>query len=83
MIPASQSLKEKRLVLKRIKDKVRRSFNVSIAETGYMEKWQRSELGLAAVSNESGNAEGRLNKVIKMIESQNEIEIIRQIVRVL
>ena len=45
-LPASQSLKEKRMVLKSLKDRARSRFNVSIAEIEHHDKWQRTVLAL-------------------------------------
>lgn len=50
--PEAHSLKEKRFLLRRLKDRLRARFNVSIAEVGYQELWQRSVVALAAVSGD-------------------------------
>jgi uncharacterized protein YlxP (DUF503 family) len=46
-IPDSHSLKEKRMVLRRVKDRTRQKFNVAIAEVEENDVWQRGVLGLA------------------------------------
>jgi uncharacterized protein YlxP (DUF503 family) len=52
IIADADSLKSKRAVIKRIKDRIKSRFNVSIAEVGELEKWQRSSLAITMVSNE-------------------------------
>ncbi|HDJ23611.1 MAG TPA: DUF503 domain-containing protein, partial [Candidatus Aminicenantes bacterium] len=42
--PSSHSLKEKRKILHRIKDKIQKKYNVALAELDYLDKWQRSRL---------------------------------------
>lgn len=67
-IPHTSSLKGKRQVLRSIKDRVRSRFNVSIAEVGYLEEWQRATLAVACVSNEAKMVDEVLNKVVDFIE---------------
>ena len=51
-IQTATSLKEKRMVLKSFKDKIRKKFNVSIAEIDYQDKWQRSKISIVQVGND-------------------------------
>lgn len=51
--PEAHSLKEKRKVLKSIKDRIRSRFNVSVAEVDGNDLWQRSLIGIACVANET------------------------------
>ena len=50
-IPHSQSLKQKRVVIKSLVDRLRARFNASVAETGYLDEWQRSVIAVTLVSN--------------------------------
>ena len=75
-IPESGSLKSKRFVLKSIKTKIRNKFNVSVAEVENNDKWQRSSLGVAVVSNERKIVDSTLNQVINFIESDFRVEVI-------
>ena len=75
-IPDSGSLKSKRFVLKSIKTKIRNKYNVSVAEIENNDKWQRSSLGFAVVSNDRKIIDSTLNKVINFIESDLRVEII-------
>lgn len=62
-IPQSASLKDKRRVLKSVKDRVRSRFNVSIAEVGDQNLWKSARLGIAVVSGDSTYANGVVSKV--------------------
>jgi uncharacterized protein YlxP (DUF503 family) len=62
-IPHAASLKDKRRVLKSVKDKLRNRFNVSVAEIGDQDIWQTAQLGIAIVSNDSSYANGVISRV--------------------
>ena len=53
-IPDAQSLKDKRQVIRSLKDKLRRQFNVAVAELDHHDLWQRSVVGVVTLSNEVG-----------------------------
>ncbi|HZJ57944.1 MAG TPA: DUF503 domain-containing protein [Clostridia bacterium] len=72
----SQSLKEKRQILKSLVSKVRNQFNVSIAEIGVLDAWQRANLGFACVANNSIQAEKQMNRVLEYIEQDIRLEVI-------
>jgi uncharacterized protein YlxP (DUF503 family) len=62
-LPGSQSLKDKRSVLKSLKDRLHDRFNVSVAETAHQDLWQRAELAAAVVSTDRRQAERVLREV--------------------
>src|SRR5690625_5373195 len=66
------SLKQKRSLLKRLMSKLRKDFNISIAELDYQDLWQRTKLGIAIVTNEYVHAEQVLQKVFETIDSYTE-----------
>ncbi len=66
-LPDNHSLKGKRQVLNHLKDQVRNRFNVSVAEIGENELWQRGRLGVAVVSNERAFADQVLSKVVSFV----------------
>lgn len=68
MIEASHSLKEKRMVLRRIKDKVQNKFNCAIAEVGDQDLWQSAELGFAVVSNEYNFTQSMVQTICDYVE---------------
>jgi uncharacterized protein YlxP (DUF503 family) len=75
-IPDSGSLKAKRFVLRRLKDRVRNKFNVSIAEIDDFDLWQRSTLGIAVVSKDVQFANRVISNVIRLIESDGNLSVI-------
>jgi uncharacterized protein YlxP (DUF503 family) len=75
-IPNSGSLKAKRLVLRRLKDRVRNKFNVSIAEVDGFDLWQRTTLGIAVVSKDRRFADKVISSVVGVIESDTSISVI-------
>jgi uncharacterized protein len=63
-IPDAQSLKDKRQVLRSLKDKLRREFNVAVAELDHHDVWQRSVVGIVTLSNEERHVQESLQKVL-------------------
>ncbi len=63
-IPDAQSLKDKRQVLRSLKDKLRREFNVAVAELEHHDAWQRSVIGIVTLSNEEKHVREMLQKVL-------------------
>jgi uncharacterized protein YlxP (DUF503 family) len=68
MVPDSHSLKDKRMVLRRIKDRVANKFNCAIAEVGDQDDWQSAAVGFAVVSNEIGFTQSMVQKILQFIE---------------
>lgn len=66
------SLKEKRMVVKSIIDKVKNKFNVSIAEVDTQDYHQTITIGIACVSNDNRHADSMLNEVLNFIESNTD-----------
>jgi uncharacterized protein len=63
-IPDAQSLKDKRQVLRSLKDRLRRKFNVAVAEMEHHDIWQRSVVGVVTLSNEEKHVAEVLQKVL-------------------
>lgn len=76
LIYSSTSLKEKRFVIKSIKDRIINKFNVSIAELRYQDKWQRSEIGIAVIGNQQSYVEHVLQKIFQSLDHSDQYEII-------
>jgi uncharacterized protein YlxP (DUF503 family) len=72
----SQSLKDKRRVIKSAIDQIKNNFNVSIAEIGNLDQWQRATLGIAVVSQDSVLANQILTRIISYLEYKGTMEII-------
>ena len=76
MLPQSDSLKAKRLVLKSLKTRLQNKFNISVAEVDYNEKWQRALLGIAIVSNEKKFIDKTFNQIFNLIDENDQTEIV-------
>lgn len=62
-IPHAQSLKDRRQVVRSLKDKLRHSFNISVAELDDGIVWNRATLGIAAISSSTAYLTGQLQLV--------------------
>ena len=69
-IPDCTSLKEKRRVIKPIKDRVRRKFRVSVAEVDLLDSLSFGQIGVALVTNSVQHGEEVMNKVLRFIEDE-------------
>lgn len=76
MVEASHSLKEKRMVIKSIKDKTNLKFNCGIAEVADQDAWQSAVLGVCVVANERRFVEGMLEKIVTYIEAIAEAKVV-------
>ncbi|HEX7714430.1 MAG TPA: DUF503 domain-containing protein [Bacillota bacterium] len=75
LIPGAQTIKDKRQVLQSLMTKLRAKFNISLAESGYQDLWQRSELGIAIVGCTQSYLDGVQQELIEMIEDNYPVEI--------
>ena len=62
-IEASHSLKDRRQVLRSVKDRLRAKFNVSVAELDPDDAWQRATIGVAAISSSRDYLDGLMKNV--------------------
>jgi len=72
----SRSLKEKRRVIKSIKDRIKNKFNVSIAEIEKLDQWQWATLGVACVSNDARFANSVLSNIVDFINGAHMVELV-------
>ena len=75
-IPSVASLKGKRQILKKVIERSKNRFNISMAEVGSHDEWQRAEIGFSTVGNEGSFINSVLDKVVDFIENLNLVEII-------
>lgn len=71
-----RSLKDKRRVLKSLKDRLRAQFNVSVAETDYQDLWQRAEIACAVVTTDRHHAQEVLGAADRFVASNPLLRII-------
>ncbi len=72
------SLKEKRRVLAKLRDRVRTRFNVGWSEVADQDALQRSEIGVVAVSGDSRYLDGQLNLVVDEVEAAHLVELVHR-----
>jgi uncharacterized protein YlxP (DUF503 family) len=75
-IPGCGSLKEKRHVVKALTNGIRSTFEVAVAETGYQDKWQRAEIGVAAVASEGYHLKKVMHSVQRFVERSADVDLI-------
>ncbi len=69
VIPYSYSLKDKRRVIKALKDRVWSKFRVSMSEIEELDSLQRAVLGTVYVSNDRELLDSMINKIVNLIET--------------
>ena len=75
-IVGAQSLKEKRSALKSLKERLQVRFRVAAAETDYLDRWQRAELTVCAVSADGRQTEQVLQSVDRFVAADPRVRII-------
>ena len=71
-----QSLKDKRRIMKSLKDRLHNRFNVSVAETDYQDLWQRAELSCCVVATDKRHAESVLSAADNLVGQEAMARII-------
>jgi uncharacterized protein len=72
-LPEAHSLKEKRMVLRRVKDRAQQKFNLAIAEVGDNDVWQRALLGIAVLGSGRRFVESALDEVVRFVRGEVEV----------
>lgn len=75
-IDSSHSLKDKRMILESLKDKLRNKFNIAISEIGEQDKWQISQLCVVSVNSDKRFLDTLISKIIEFVQEFPLIEII-------
>ena len=76
-LPRAQSLKDKRSVVKSLKDQIRGRFNVAVAEVEANDLWQRATIGVSAVGGDRTYVEGLLHEVAEWIRATHLVYVIQ------
>jgi uncharacterized protein YlxP (DUF503 family) len=71
----AMSLKDKRRVVKSLKDRLANRRNISVAEVGALDEHRRSILGVAMVSNDSRYVRGALDKLVDFVRSVPQVDL--------
>jgi hypothetical protein len=77
LLPGARSLKDKRRVVRSLKDRLANRFNAAVAETEFLEQWGRGAIGMAMVSNDGRYLQQQMDKAVSMIESEPEINLLK------
>src|SRR5436305_132803 len=75
-VPDAMSLKDKRRVIKSLKDRIAHAHNVSIAEVAALDEHRRAVIGMAMVSNDSRYVEGALSKLVDFVKMVPQVSLI-------
>ncbi len=76
-LPGCRSLKEKRSVVKSLKERMQNRFRVSVAETAFQDVWTRAEITAAAVATDTRQADSILDKLDRFVEMDGRGLIVR------
>ncbi|KAA3617725.1 MAG: DUF503 domain-containing protein [Calditrichaeota bacterium] len=76
-LPGCLSLKDKRMVIRSVKDRISKKFNVSVAEIDFLDKWQRASMAFATVSNSKKHSEKVLQKIFQILDKDLSFELIK------
>ena len=76
LVPGARSLKDKRRVIKSLKQRISNRFNCSVAETDFQDVWQRAQLTVCVVSNESRHANTQLNEIARFAAQAGGAELV-------
>lgn len=83
-IPHAESLKDKRSVVKSLKERLRQKYNIAIAETEDLDEWTYATFGVATVGNDAKRLNSVLDRVVDVLETwrdatleAHQIEIVR------
>jgi uncharacterized protein YlxP (DUF503 family) len=75
-IPHSQSLKEKRAVVRPLIEGIKRLLSASISEVDHHDAWQRCSLGVAVVAPDGGRLESLVDRVVRYVDASPEVEVL-------
>ncbi|HEY5604811.1 MAG TPA: DUF503 domain-containing protein [Gammaproteobacteria bacterium] len=75
LIEGANSLKVKRSVINRIKDRIRSRYNASVAEIAYLDKWQRAAMGVVMISNEKQKLQKDVDTLQAMLAGFTDLTI--------
>ena len=76
-LPDAHSLKDKRSVLKSVRDQLRGRFNVAVAEIDPSEKWQLATLGITTIAEDRAYVQGLLRQVTEWIRANGLVALSR------
>ena len=75
LVEGSSSLKMKRGVINRVRDRIRSRYNASVAEIGYLDKGQRAAMGVTLISNEKRKLQKDVDAIQAMLVSFTDMYV--------
>ncbi|MFP5309040.1 MAG: DUF503 domain-containing protein [Actinomycetes bacterium] len=81
-LPGVDSLKGKRALLNRARAALRNDLDVSVAEVGRQDTWQRATLGVGVVASSAGGVDRVLDRLVAVVERDPRVEVTRTVVQV-
>ncbi len=76
-LPGNGSLKGKRSILKPLLTRLRREFNLAVAEVARNDAWQSAEIGFVTVANDAGRVHAVLERAVRWIEIHHpEVQVV-------
>lgn len=75
-LPGSRSLKDKRQVVRSMKERIRERVHASVAEVEYQDLWQRAALGIAVVAEDGAQVHELLNSARHIVESFMQAQVL-------
>lgn len=75
-LPAVDSLKGKRKIVRRIVDRTRNQFNAAVAEVGSLDRHRAAEIGLAVISNDARHANSMLDTIVSFVSGLTEAVVV-------
>lgn len=76
LIPGAMSLKDKRMVVKSVKERCKSRFNVSVVECGENDKWQKCVMCFAVAATSQSAADQIKQDIIEFLSGDGRIEIL-------
>jgi len=74
-IPESQSLKDKRRILTSLTERLRRQFNIAVAEVEFQDQWQRARLAVVFVNTNWRMLQSSMSKLTEYIDRDRRVEV--------
>ena len=75
-LPEVHSLKEKRMILNSLKERLSKKFEIIVREKLFFDKWQRTLISCVTLSNEKSFLDKIKNDIIVFIESRYDVNVV-------
>ena len=75
-LPAARSLKDKRQVVRSMKERLRERVRAAVSEVEYQDLWQRAAIGLAVVAPDGGQVHELLQSARTIVESYFQVQLL-------